>query len=381
MQPTHVQELPTPSLLLNKDVLETNCRQMQQRVSSCGIALRPHMKTAKSIDVCQIATQSGFKGITVSTLAEANYFAQHGVRDILYAVGIVPAKLKQVAEIQSLDCELKLITDNASIVSELNEAAKDLNTKVNLLIEIDSGGRRGGVQTDSQALIEIGRSIQNASHIDFKGLMTHAGHSYHSQSQQQIIEIAEQERVSVVLAADRLKNELGLTSEIISTGSTPTAKYAKSFEGLTETRPGVYMFSDIDQYFIGSCKLENIAVSVLTTVIGHNKQANRILIDAGGLALSKDISASEFSNTTGYGWITELSGNVIGDLYIESVHQEHGLIANKNNQPLNFDAYPVGCKLKVLPIHACMTVAAYEFYCVHDRHNNVIDKWSRVNRW
>ena len=187
--------------------------------------------------------------------------------------------------------------------------------------------------------------------------------------------------MAVVTAATRLKNELDMHCEIISTGSTPTANHAKSFKGLTETRPGVYMFGDIDQCFIGSCEPEDIAVSVLATVIGHNRQADRILIDASGLALSKDTSASEFSKQTGYGWIADISGKLIDNLYIEAVHQEHGMIANAGNGNLNFDTYPVGSKLRALPIHACMTVAAYEHYFVHDRQNNVIDKWSRVNRW
>ena len=381
MQQKTINDLDTPSLLLNQNILANNCRQMQQRITSFGISLRPHMKTAKSIDVYRIATQSGFKGITVSTLAEAAYFAANGVKDILYAVGIVPNKVQQVANILSQRCNLKLITDNVAIIDELNKSAQQSNLSLKLLIEIDSGGRRGGVLADSQELINLGKSIAKASNLEFIGVMTHAGHSYHCKSQAEIESIAEEERIAVVTAATRLKNELNMHCQIISTGSTPTATHAKSFKGLTETRPGVYMFGDIDQCFIGSCDPEDVAVSVLTTVIGHNRQAGRILIDAGGLALSKDISASEFSKQTGYGWITDISGKLIDNLYIESVHQEHGMIANAGNGNLNFDEYPVGSKLRALPIHACMTVAAYEHYFVHDRQNNVIDKWSRVNRW
>ena len=381
MKPTYFEDLATPALLLNKNLLEKNCTEMQKRISLFGLSLRPHMKTAKSIDVYKIATQSGFSGITVSTLAEADYFSGHGVMDILYAVGIVPSKINQIAEIQAKGCDLKLITDNISIISKLNKAALEQNVQLKLLIEIDSGGARGGVLADSNDLIELAKAIQHACNVEFAGLMTHAGHSYHCHSIDEIKVVAEDERIAVVTAAKRLKLELGLESLIISTGSTPTAKYAESFEGLTEARPGVYMFGDVDQCFIGSCTNDDIAVSVLTTVIGHNRQADRILIDAGGLALSKDISASEFSEVSGYGWICDDSGNLIDNLYVESVHQEHGLIANSKNANLDYEAYPVGSKLRILPIHACMTVAAYEYYQVHDDQNNLIDKWSRVNRW
>ncbi len=381
MPQEYINNLQTPALLLNKNILERNCQAMQQRISSFGILLRPHMKTAKSIDIYRIATKTGFGGITVSTLTEADYFVTNGVTDILYAVGIVPDKLRQVAEIISKGADLTLITDNESVISALNKSARELDLELKMLIEIDSGGCRGGVLADSEDLIALGRAIQQASNIEFSGVMTHAGHSYHCRSTDKIVSIAEQERVCVVDAAHRLQSELGLTSQIISTGSTPTATYAESFSGLTDARPGVYMFGDIDQYFIGSCQLEDIAITVLTTVIGHNKNANRVLIDAGGLALSKDISATEFSNHTGYGWVADLSGKVIDGLYVESVHQEHGLIASSDGPVLNFDRYPVGTKLRILPIHACMTVAAYEHYHVHNNQNNVIDQWSRVNRW
>ena len=177
-----INDLSTPSLLLNQDILFSNCRQMQQRISSCGISLRPHMKTAKLIDVYRTATQSGFKGITVSTLAEAAYFAANGVEDILYAVGIVPNKLQQIANVISLGCDLKLITDSVAIIDELNKSAQQSNLTLKLLIEIDSGGRRGGVLADSQELIKLGELINRASNLEFTGVMTHAGHSYHCKS-------------------------------------------------------------------------------------------------------------------------------------------------------------------------------------------------------
>ena len=384
-----MENLLTPALLLNKQKLIANCERMKKRLPQ-AVALRSHMKTAKSIEVYNLACKDSYKGITVSTLAEAEYFASHGVDDILYAVGIVPAKLQRVHKLISQGCDLKLITDNKTIVNSLNTIAGKLNMTIKLLIEIDCGGERGGVQPDSRQLLEIGKLIKSSESIEFCGLMTHAGQSYHCRSVSEIISVAEQERMAIITANTRLKNELDLNSKILSVGSTPTATFAESFDGLTETRPGVYMFHDIDQYFIGSCQLEDIAVSVLTTVIGHNKAANRLLIDAGALALSKDISASEFSNVTGYGWVADIEGERIQNTYVESVHQEHGLIALVGNKTssrsldearFDFERFPVGMRLRILPIHACMTVAAFSHYHVHDNDNNLLANWSRINHW
>ncbi|MEH6630359.1 MAG: alanine racemase [Halopseudomonas aestusnigri] len=373
------ENLGTPSLLLDKDILEHNCKIMQERVQEAGIRLRPHMKTAKSIEAYHLATEGGFDGITVSTLSEADYFANGGVTDILYAVGIVPSKLAEAQRIQDKGINLSLITDSLSIISALDDEALRLETTFPILIEIDSGGQRGGVLPSSDDLLAIGRAVKASKRLSLEGVMTHAGHSYHSTTPEEISEIAEQERLAVVNAADRLRSE-GLPCPIVSAGSTPTAVFAKSFDGLTDIRPGVYMFGDVDQMFIGVCRSNEIAASVLASVIGHNKDANRILIDAGGLALSKDISASEFSSHTGYGLVCDLSGKVLEELYVESVHQEHGLIASVSGS-LPYEDLPVGSRVRILPIHACMTVAAYEQYEVHSSDGELLAKWDRVNRW
>jgi len=373
------ENLGTPSLLLDKDVLEHNCKIMQERVQEAGIKLRPHMKTAKAIEAYHLATEGGFDGITVSTLTEADFFANGGVTDILYAVGIVPSKLSEAQRIQDKGVKLSLITDNLDVILALDDEALRLETTFPILIEIDSGGRRGGVLPDSKDLIAIGKALKNSKRLSLEGVLTHAGHSYHYTTPEEITEIAEQERLAVVEAAKRLR-DAGYSCPIVSAGSTPTAVFAKSYEGLTEIRPGVYMFGDVDQMFIGACRSNEIAASVLASVIGHNKAANRILIDAGGLALSKDMSASEFSSHTGYGLVCDLTGKVLEELYVESVHQEHGLLASVSGD-LPYAALPVGSRVRILPIHVCMTVAAYEQYEVHSSDGELLAKWDRVNRW
>ncbi|MCZ4280770.1 alanine racemase [Kiloniella laminariae] len=373
------EDLGTPSLLLNRDICEENCRVMQERAQGAGVRLRPHMKTAKSIEVYKMATRGGFEGITVSTLAEADFFANAGVKDILYAVGIVPGKLAAAQKIQDKGVKLSLITDNVAVITALDAEAERLGTTFPVAVEIDCGGGRGGVLPESADLLDLARALKSSRRLSFEGVLTHAGHSYAYSSAGEIAEVAEQERLGVVSAAVRLR-KAGFACPLVSAGSTPTAVFARSFEGLSEIRPGVYMFGDVDQLCIGTCKADEIAATVLTSVIGHNRSSQRLLVDAGGLALSKDISASIFTSQSGYGLVCKLDGTIIDDFFVEGVHQEHGLIASLSGD-LCFESYPVGSRLRILPIHSCMTVAAYEHYEVHDSPGSLIARWSRVNGW
>jgi D-serine deaminase-like pyridoxal phosphate-dependent protein len=167
----------------------------------------------------------------------------------------------------------------------------------------------------------------------------------------------------------------------VSAGSTPTAVHAGSLEGVTELRPGVYVFFDLDQVGIGACAIEDIAVSVLASVIGHNRRAGRVLIDAGALALSKDVSAGEFMSHVGYGLVCPAGSTVPMDgLYVAEVHQEHGLIAAAEGAP-PYDVLPIGSKVRVLPNHACITAAAHPAYHVVEGGPEVIARWERANGW
>ncbi|MCZ6889134.1 MAG: alanine racemase [Gammaproteobacteria bacterium] len=377
-------DLKTPSLILDREVLLRNCAAMSQRMRRLGVRLRPHMKTAKSAAVAELATEGNFGGITVSTLAEAAYFAARGFRDVTYAVGIVPAKVDEAAEVARTGCRLSLITDDLATIREVAARAESLRwkqgTQFPVLIEIDTGGTRGGVLPDSDALIETARFLTSSNALELEGVLTHAGHSYHSRDVAEVRRIAKQERDGITRAAARLRGD-GMQCPVVSGGSTPTATHVEDLEGVTEMRPGVYMFGDLDQVALGSCAVEDVALSVLATVIGQNRRAGRILIDAGALALSKDVSANahRFNHAlgaVGYGRIVGFEG-----LYVESVHQEHGLIAAADGVALRFDELAIGQQLRILPNHACITAAAHACYHVVEGDDEVLDEWDRVNGW
>ena len=175
----------------------------------------------------------------------------------------------------------------------------------------------------------------------------------------------------------------GVECPIVSVGSTPTALFATDLSGVTEVRAGVYPFFDLVQAGLGCCEPEDIALSVLTTVIGHKPRLNTILTDAGGLALSKDRGTSSQAIDWKYGVVCEAgSGEIIDGLVVQSVNQEHGLLATTDGSPLDFDRYPIGTQLRILPNHACMTAAAYSEYVVVDGSAPVIaDKWPRCGGW
>jgi D-serine deaminase-like pyridoxal phosphate-dependent protein len=374
----HLADLPTPALLLDRGRLLTNLEAMRARISARGVALRPHLKTAKSAKVAELATEGASGGITVSTLREAEYFFDHGFRDITYAVGIVPARLGRVAALQDKGARVQILTDNLTAAGQIAQYAQAHDASFRVLVEIDTGDRRAGLLPDSPDLLDVAGALHAAPGVELLGVLTHAGQSYDCGSIAEVRAVAELERDGVVAAARRLR-DAGLPCPVVSAGSTPTAVHADDLTGVTEMRPGCYMFFDLDQLVLGSCARDDLALSVLTTVIGHNRHAGHLLLDAGALALSKDVSATRWRPEVGYGEVCDpASLTPYPGLFVGSVNQEHGVVPVTD--PEAFARLPVGSQVRVLPNHACMTAAAYERYLVVE-DGAVIDDWDRVNGW
>lgn len=377
-------DLKTPALILDRTRLEANIARMQARAKALGVDLRPHMKTAKSAQVAAMATRGFSGGITVSTLAEADYFLKNGFKDMTYAVGIVPGKLDEVAALQGRGATVSIITDDVGVAGAIAQRAKALGTRFRVLIEVDTGGGRAGVAPDSPDLVAIAAALK-APGVELAGVLTHAGHSYACETIGDIIEIAEEERAGAVRAAERLR-AAGHSSPVVSVGSTPTALFAKHLEGVTEMRPGNFVFFDLFQAALGSCSEADVAVSVLASVTGHHRGRNHMLLDAGALALSKDTGANARRPGTGYGAVCEPAA-VLPEpgLAVLDVHQEHGIVgcakALDAIEPFPFQRFPVGSRVRVLPNHVCMTAAMYERYYITDGGDAVLDTWDRVNGW
>jgi D-serine deaminase-like pyridoxal phosphate-dependent protein len=378
-----LNDLPTPALILDLARAERNCERMIRRASELGVKLRPHMKTAKSADVARLATRERSVGITVSTLAEIEYFAQAGFDDITYAVGIAGHKIPDLVDLQRRHgVRINLLADSVQAVADVADQAEALSERFAVFIEIDSGGGRGGVPADGPDLLAIAQAIQASATLSLAGVLTHAGQSYEATSVAAITEIAERERAAVTHAASRLR-ATGIEVATVSVGSTPTATHAASLAGVTEMRPGVYTLFDLAQVSLGNCTIDDVAVSVLATVIGHNPRSRRMLIDAGALALSKDLSAGKLGTNVGYGLVCPVSGGPpIGGMYVAEVHQEHGLIAGLELTGAMAAQYPVGTRVRILPNHACLTAAPYDrYHVVRGEDTCILGVWPKVTGW
>lgn len=373
---TLLSALPTPAVILDRTRLQANCERMARRAARAGVKLRPHLKTAKSAEIARIATAGQFGGITVSTLAELAYFHDAGFRDMTYAVGIVPSKLPAIARFNAQGTRVNVVLDSLRAADDI---AGHNGVPIPVLIEIDCGGHRAGVAAQGDELIAIAKRVAAAPGLVLQGVLTHAGHSYHAASEVARREIAVAERDAAVLAAGRIR-AAGLPCETVSIGSTPTAMTDIPLDGVTEIRPGVYVFFDLSQARLGVCAVDDIAVSVLATVIGHHPEAGHLLVDAGALALSKDVSANEYDPHIGYGLACDIDGRPIDGLHVADVHQEHGFVRSTRGAP-PFERFPVGSQLRILPNHACMTVAPYREYHVLDAASGTLSQWDKTQGW
>jgi len=375
-----ISNLPTPGLVLDQPKLSRNIRRMKRRMADLGVTLRPHVKTAKSLEVARMLFDGGVGPITVSTLREAEYFAAGGFRDIFYAVGIVPDKLERVRALTATGVDVKLVLDDPGIAQAVSKAGARMGVRFSTLVEIDSDGHRAGLTPDDAGVLQVARCLHEGPGTAFAGFMTHAGGSYDSGSVEAIKAAARAERDAVVESARRVA-AAGLPCPIVSVGSTPTATFADDLTGVSEVRAGVFVFQDLFQVGLGVCGLDDLALSVLTTVVGHKRAQRRLITDAGALALSKDRGTASQAIDQGYGLVCDASsGVVIEDLVVEGVNQEHGIIVNRGSE-LDLDRYPIGTKLRILPNHACMTAAAYDAYSVLDASGRVADRWGRCNGW
>jgi D-serine deaminase-like pyridoxal phosphate-dependent protein len=364
-------ELPTPSLVLDRRKLERNLKRMAGALAKHRVNLRPHMKTAKSIDVARLALEGQPGGITVSTLAEARYFAGHGIGDMIYAVGITPRKLDEVARLNASGAAVKVITDDPAVA----EAIAAHPGGIEALVEVDSGEHRGGMAPDDSRVLEVAARLGSR----LAGVMTHGGHSYAGRFIDQLAKVAEEERVAVVGAAERLRGA-GHRVGIVSMGSSPTALHAEHLDGVTEVRAGVYMFGDLFQSEIFTHERDDIAVTVLASVIGLREQEHCFLIDAGGLALSKDRSTQAAPIDYGFGLVLAPDGAPRhGRSTVRSAYQEHGVVDCDPGLP--FPMLRVGDLVRVAPNHVCMTAAAYDRYHVVAGSDVVVAEWDRVNGW
>ena len=372
-------QLETPALLLDPVRMDRNIARMRERIRRHGVTLRPHVKTNKSIDVTHRMLEHRPGPVTVSTLREAEYFAAHGLTDILYAVGITPNKLAHVLALREKGVRLSIILDSHDAARAVTCAPRSADGTFDVMLEVDCDGHRSGLAPESPELLAVAEKLRGPR-VNLLGVMTHAGSSYNCRSVDAIRVVAEQERAGAVRAATRLR-EAGYACPTVSVGSTPTATFADDLTGVTEVRAGVYVFFDLVMAGLSVCAIDDIALSVLTSVIGHQRDKGWTIVDAGWMAMSRDRGTASQTVDQGYGLVCDIDGRVVDDYIVSGANQEHGIVSHRSGDSARMLDVPVGTLLRILPNHACATAAQHPAYHVLGDGGRVDDVWQRFNGW
>src|SRR5215470_11334140 len=321
-------DIPTPAALVDEARMTRNIGRMQERMDALGARLRPHVKTPKCLEVARRQQAAGARAITVSTLKEAEEFFAAGFADILYAVCIAPQKLDRVLALRRQRCRLTILVDQAAAARAVVAKGMAERHAFDVMIEVDTDGHRSGVRPEADTLIEIAR-ILHVGGAALRGVMTHAGSSYDLDTPDALARLAEQERAGCVRAAERLR-AAGLPCAEVSVGSTPTALSAQGLAGITEVRAGVYVFFDLVMTNVGVCTQREVALSVLTTVIGHQPDKGWAIVDAGWMAMSRDRGTQRQHVDYGYGAVCDAAGEPINGFVLAGANQEHGILARRD---------------------------------------------------
>jgi len=349
---------------------------MREKAIGNNVQFRPHVKTHKAIEIARLQHGGAIGPITVSTLAEAEFFAESGFTDITWAVPFAAEKLERTASLARGVQKLNLLIDSASTLSAIEEFAESNDVKFDLYLETDCGYHRSGVNPEAPESVALAVRMAGSRHVRFGGLLTHGGHSYHAVNRTEIEAVALQEIAVVRRFRARLEEE-GIRSLMRSVGSTPTCVVARNFEGADEIRPGNYVFFDAFQAAIGTCEVGDCAATVLTSIIGSYPGEGRLIIDAGALALSKDVGATHLDPEAGYGIVCNERLEPL-PLKIYALSQEHGQL--RLSQPDKAGKFRVGDRLRIIPNHSCLTAAMFDRYHVIEA-GAIVDEWKPARGW
>lgn len=371
----HTRELTTPCALVDVDVVRANTQRMRRRITQLGGRLRPHVKTHKCVEAALLQCGGVPGPITVSTLAEARYFAAAGFTDITYAVPIAPARLGEVCALSQGPCVVHILLDSWDAFHAVERHGRAQGVQLSVFLKVDCGYHRAGVDPSSADAVRLAAALSGSAQVSFRGLLTHAGHAYDCASRAEILPVAEQERSVIVSFAERLRRE-GIAVPAVSLGSTPTASVVEDLSGVTEVRPGNYAFFDCFQARIGVCGFQDVAFSVLSTVIGVYRSRGTVILDAGALALSKDAGATHVAADAGYGvCLDPRTRSPREDWCLYALSQEHGKLRMGGDWDLS-----VGDRLRILPNHSCLAAALHAAYHVV-QGDTVIDCWRPARGW
>ncbi|QSE96089.1 alanine racemase [Fulvivirga lutea] len=345
-------KITKPTLILNAAVCRANIARMVNKAQSQGLELQPHFKTHQSKQIGQWFQELGVYKITVSSLGMAQYFAASGWNDITVAF---PCNILEIDAINELakDIALTVLVDNSDIAELLNSQVRN---SISVYIEIDSGGNRSGIKPHQlEKVRDLANQISASDKLKFKGLYSHAGHTYGAKGESEIQNLANKSIEQLSSLKQLLLSEY--PHLIACFGDTPSCSVLDSFANIDRISPGNFVFYDVMQSEIGSCQLQDIAVTVACPVVSIKQEENQLIIYGGAVHFSKD-----HSGKYGYGQVVEFINNgweIIEGATLIKVSQEHGIIQLEDGLTSEFK---IGDVIGVLPIHSCLTAECLRSY-------------------
>lgn len=344
-----ISQLDTPVPIIDLNRVEANIARMQSHAKAHGVALRPHIKTHKLPIFARKQLEAGAIGIACQKIGEAEIMAAAGIPDILITYNLIGAtKIERLAR-TALQTKISVAIDNPVALETLSEAAKIAQTQIGVLIEFDSGNQRTGVQNHSE-LLELAHAIRAHELLEFRGLMTYP--------------TTPSVAAWVSEAREQLKNA-GFELSVISGGGTPAAWNEAALQGITELRPGTYIYNDRMMMAANAATLEQCALNLLVTVVSRPTN-NRAVIDAG----SKTFSSDQFAGNQGFGLVLEYP-----EAILERINEEHGMLdlSACSRKP------QIGEQLRIIPNHACVVTNLHDEIVAH-REGKVEAIWQVLAR-
>lgn len=340
----------TPTVVIDEARMRANVERMRSLAARHELTLRPHVKTHKSIELARIQQDAGAFGFTASKSEEAALFAAAEFPSITVAYPLVsdPPIERLVETARERGCELRFVIDRPEAIAAITRHVERLPEPAAVYLEIDVGLGRCGVLPGAPDLLELAGTIASSERLRFAGILSHAGHAYAASNREEVAGIAEQERTIMATVRARLESA-GIAVPIVSVGSTPTVLAAESFEGIDEIRPGNYIVLDGIQVALGVARYDQVALTVLTTIVGRT--ATHYIVDAGSKTLSSDRGAHGAERPVGYGaaFITAIDDDA-DPLAVVRLSEEHGFVERRGTD------LAIGTRLRIVPNHACPVV-------------------------
>ena len=352
----------TPALAVDLDVVERNIREMAEHARRCGVALRPHAKTHKSREIAALQLEAGAIGLTFAKLGEVEALLSDALTDVLVAFPIVgEAKLARLLALAER-VRLTISLDHPDVAAQIGRAAATVGQKVGILVEVDTGGRRCGVLPGEPA-VELARQVAATPGLELRGIMTHEGQAYAAADADDLRAVSHAAGQTMVDTAEAIQ-AAGLPCDTVSVGSTPSARQIAEVAGVTEIRPGTYVFNDANMVRLGVAGVEDCAARVLATVIAR-PAADRAVIDAGTKAVAADRHMLRVPQE-GFGLVVDHPGWTFA-----RASEEHGVLVRRDAAPADLR---VGQRLQIIPDHICPAVNLYDELTAH-RSGRLVGTW------